>query len=687
MFMLSRRRLVLLAFVALIFIVVTLSSQHGSSGRSSSAAAIIDTPKAAEHFIEELALANSAANYIDSEGLTINSILDSSSAHTNAKAEPEPALPGSGSDGFSDEDLSSDPESLLPSSTTKYAAELSAKLQKAKDDSAHKSDGKAADDLITDPTLTHPDGLSNVGPRTISVLKATKAKKRALHFLLPATQLNKLVCKTMFSAFINDYPSPVLLNFESVFRNAAEARFMKIAAIHRYLQLKTHDDDLVLIMDSYDTWFQLSFETLIKRYYQIQEEDRIAYYSKHNVTIVNTFDSSHDAVHESQSSIEEFTSSAPGGENVRPEPIQRRTNVLRRAEDNEENREALEISDETEAAIPPFQEEAIFGGDKMCWPNAKSSKACTNVPESNLPPNIYGPSTDDDVYAYRMRPRWLNSGNIIGPAKVLKEIYRRSFEIQKRSKAHFSDQLIVADIYGEQDLPIRIDFESYLFQTMTHSHSDVVFLYNDEIDRDEPEHQNVCHLSDEPIIKEEDISPEFRFEGVLNSVFLANVTGRIRKSDHHFAWNRVSGHMPVVLHFNGPKLPIDTWWNKMWWMKNDSPKLRLARLRYARRKGGAFVDDDGTKFKSFKDMCGKFDMFETVMSRFDKAFIKQGANPSLDPEPFRIGMDKNKSPSDILISLRKAREKQKEKEKEREKEREKEKAKEKEQAKKNQMRK
>ncbi|KAK9446930.1 uncharacterized protein V1518DRAFT_397759 [Limtongia smithiae] len=431
-----------------------------------------------------------------------------------------------------------------------------------------------------------------VNQRSVTIVGKKASQKRNVHFLLPATAINKLACRTIFSAELNGYPAPVLVNFDATFRNAAEARFMKIAAIHRYLQLRVADDDLVLIMDAYDTWFQLSFDTFISRYYKLQELDRAHHYEVH-------------------------------------------------AKD---------------ATVPEFLEQAIFGGDKVCWPNPPNSAACKNVPQSTLPKNIYGPETDKDKYQYRWRPRWLNSGNIIGPGSVLKEVYKRAFDIQQKSTAHYSDQLIIADIYGMQDLPIRIDYESYLFQTMTHSHSDIMFIQDEQIEVDD-----IAALVHRPYlpsgvhgINTPKNSPQRRGESdddyalrkLVDDAFYTNTSSLRVKSEKNIAWNRITGNSPAVLHFNGPKVALETWWNKMWWVYDQSPVNRLQRLKKVRKTGGMFIDDDGTKFATFKEMCGMFDVYEHTSSPVDNMPVTPGSWPSLDPEPFRLGMDPTKSPSD-----------------------------------------
>ncbi|KAK9478977.1 hypothetical protein V1514DRAFT_329575 [Lipomyces japonicus] len=496
-------------------------------------------------------------------------------------------------------------------------------------------------------------------------LAPSAAQERTVHFIFPATQINKLVCKALFSAGLNSYPPPVLLNFNSVFRDAEEARFMKIAAIHKYLTMKVHDEDLVLIMDSYDTWFQLSADTLIERYYKIQEHDRKLYYKKHTRHTKSTSGLDLAATDPSSSGITVSKSGASGADELIPDVSESKPTKKRAVDDNS-------ISHDIEE-IPPYAEHAIFGADKVCWPNKRTSAACSNVPNSTLPSGIYGPDTDTDVYEFKVRPRWLNSGNIIGPAKVLKEIYMRAFDVQQRSRIHFSDQLILADIYGKQDLPIRIDYESYLFQTMTHSHSDVMYLYEDLVEDDEdPDAEHIDPITGVSSksgaggsANSNDDVNKFENKKLIDDAFFT--VKRRRISEKHLAWNRVSGVVPAVLHFNGPKLALETWWNKMWWVHDQSPVHRLQRLKHVRRTSGAFVDDDGTIFKSWKELCGKFDMFEYTPSPFDNVKLRPNAPPSLDPEPFRLGMNPHKSPSDVLRDLSKMREDERKREEDRKK--------------------
>ncbi|KAK9369612.1 hypothetical protein V1509DRAFT_468845 [Lipomyces kononenkoae] len=480
----------------------------------------------------------------------------------------------------------------------------------------------------------------------LSTRAPTAPNKRTVHFIMPTTAVNNNVCKSLFSAILNGYPSPILLNLNTVFRDAEEARFMKIAAIHRYLSLKVQDDDLVIITDSHDTWFQLPFKTLISRYYSLQERNRLAHLAKYSKSVPENEKTKHST------GIIVSSSNAAGGDKVDP-AVTAADMAAASGDKAVERRSPVEEGQD----IPPYIEHAIFGADKLCWPNPPDSPACANVPESTLPKDIYGNETDHDVYDFMVRPRWLNSGNIIGPASVMKEIYMRAFDTQQRSGVRFSDQVILADIFGQQDLPIRLDYESHLFQTMTHSHSDLLFLYEDQVEEDESPTDVII----DPITgvssdtgargnaNSDERIDEFEDKKLVDAAFYLPSTRR--QSDKYRAWNRVSGNLPAVLHFNGPKLPLETWWGHMWWVHDQSPVHRLQQLKYVRRTGGVFVDDYGTMFKTYKDVCGKFDIFEFTPPPFAQDRVPKGSAVSLDPEPFLLGMDPRKTPSQVLQSL------------------------------------
>ncbi|KAK9263969.1 hypothetical protein V1519DRAFT_437691 [Lipomyces tetrasporus] len=157
---------------------------------------------------------------------------------------------------------------------------------------------------------------------------------------------------------------------------------------------------------------------------------------------------------------------------------------------------------------------------------------------------------------------------MIGPVSVLRQIYDRANQsISQASQASIkSDQLYIAEIFGQQDLNMTVDYQSELFQTMTFSHSDIVFLEDD-------------------VFTYPRKSPSQR---------------------RMYAVNNISGAVPPVLHFNGPKEAMHNWWPKMLWarMSNDPAVLEKSERIY--RSGSACTTDG--EFISWHDICSNADV-------------------------------------------------------------------------------
>ncbi|KAK7753329.1 hypothetical protein SLS62_004619 [Diatrype stigma] len=115
-------------------------------------------------------------------------------------------------------------------------------------------------------------------PRQISSLIYDQEARSAYFYLvLPAAKGNADFCKTVFSAAALDYPTPRILNWDTSVHSKNVRRgnhgLSKIRAIHDLLQeLGDHtDNDLMMIADGYETWFQLRPSVVIERYYSINE--------------------------------------------------------------------------------------------------------------------------------------------------------------------------------------------------------------------------------------------------------------------------------------------------------------------------------------------------------------------------------------------------------------------------------
>ncbi|KAK9325298.1 hypothetical protein V1517DRAFT_350612 [Lipomyces orientalis] len=186
---------------------------------------------------------------------------------------------------------------------------------------------------------------------------------------------------------------------------------------------------------------------------------------------------------------------------------------------------------------------AVFGADKKCWPKQPDSPAFVNIPIFPEP---------SEAFTFNRR-RWLNSGNMIGPVSVLRHLYDRANHIK-------SDQLYIAEIFGQQDLNMTVDYQSELFQTMTFSHTNIMFLEDDVF------------------------------------TFPRKSPSQRRMS----AVNKISSAVPPVLHFNGPKEAMHEWWPKMWGAREWSERIY--------RSGGAYTTD--AEFLYWHDLCGNADVNE-----------------------------------------------------------------------------
>ncbi len=183
----------------------------------------------------------------------------------------------------------------------------------------------------------------------------------------------------------------------------------KITGAQEYLKKlgPDHDGDLILIVDGFDIWFQLTPQIMIDRYHAI----------------------------------------------------------------NDAARKRLIRQIGKKAAIEArISQRIIFASQKRCWPGDAHHVSCTAVPESQLPKDVYGSDTDvlsDDIKNpyLRIRQRYLNAGFVMGTAKEMRLLFERA---QERADAdpnqYGADQNVFATIWGEQEL-----HRSKLANTSTHN--------------------------------------------------------------------------------------------------------------------------------------------------------------------------------------------------------------------------
>jgi len=226
---------------------------------------------------------------------------------------------------------------------------------------------------------------------TLHNARSNPDQRAHLHLIIPATSSNHHLCRLLLSVTALDYPIPVFINWgDEEDPNPYVQHVAKVGGILRYLNKLDHqyDDDLALIVDGYDVLFQLRPDVLIKRYY----------------------------------------------------------NVIDAA-----NKRLVDRVGYDTAVKHNLYQSAIFGPDKICWPEELRRPAAWAVPDSTLPRYAFGPSTDNGRWHDYNRPRWLSSGTILGPlADVRRLLSATQAEIQRNGTV-VSDQWHMQNIWAKQE--------------------------------------------------------------------------------------------------------------------------------------------------------------------------------------------------------------------------------------------
>ena len=337
----------------------------------------------------------------------------------------------------------------------------------------------------------------------------------------------------------------------------------KIDTVLAYLKefSEEQDDDLVLIIDGYDVWLQLPPEPLIRRYFKVIDEQNERVRSIYGPDVAKEHD---------------------------------------------------------------FRQTVLFGPDKACWPNEGDRVACWAVPTSPLPDHAFGPPGDphnegEPVDSYHPRPRWLNSGTIIGPARDVRALLQA---VSTRVQHHFdglSDQFYLATIWGYQEwdrlqtihnitLPsgvtppdlakevgndhktefhVSLDYESALFQTVGYYDPYLTWLRYDSISsdsyRDTPlsdfdrfELPQDIEASRQPFAalkhpKDQELSERTK-------PLYKDVTNLRLKQWHELPLltNLITKHVSPLLHFMMEKDYRVKWWDRMWFSPFARELLRAS---------------------------------------------------------------------------------------------------------------
>ncbi|KAL6872011.1 hypothetical protein J3F83DRAFT_772667 [Trichoderma novae-zelandiae] len=263
------------------------------------------------------------------------------------------------------------------------------------------------------------EALTPIPPRSTT-------RDRRLRIFMPADSPHLNLCKSIMSAVALGYPLPTLLNWRGEF-NRPEWHFAGshiakleslLAVIEELLSRDdfdggAHDDDLAVLVDAYDIWFQLPPSVLIQRYHQLNNEA--------NQRLRTQWQAAHQ------------DSTSP------PPPL---------------------------FPIPPPKQSIIVTTAKDCQPDSQSGSDphYAHWPPSPMPRDLYGPDTDavlpllfDPARKYkRMRPRCVNSGMVMGTMSSLRHVLRRCRRkiaaAALGGRQLWSDQALLGEVIGEQEI-------------------------------------------------------------------------------------------------------------------------------------------------------------------------------------------------------------------------------------------
>lgn len=386
------------------------------------------------------------------------------------------------------------------------------------------------------------------------------------------------------------YPPPTVIGYAHHSPGATETERMvdRITRARNYLRdsKSVHDRDFVLMVDGEDTFFQLPPQILVERFQGIIRAN--------NQKLRNKFGSVR---------VESQQAGAA------PELVQK------------------------------YTQRVLFGASKICFSELLDDPGCVSVPESSLPPDVYGWKTDAYPDGSLNRPRWLNPGAVIGQVadvrliydevlrlvevhsnktgdyKALTQMYGRQEVIRelerRRTTSSFKDYIFwmlgisdAANITGislrletghRYEFGIGVDFESQLFFNQVMSREDVEWVKFSNItkmsalqmEHGVPREHRLLLPRDIAALPNPFIQSRFAKESTQRPVWNATIDKLPNPGQH--SWNNISlmtnvhsATVPVLVHLNGDVKLRNTWWEKMWFF----PWARALLRKYVRDSHG-----------------------------------------------------------------------------------------------------
>ena len=403
-----------------------------------------------------------------------------------------------------------------------------------------------------DPVST-PDDDGNGGEEEAS--EPVFSKDRRLVIIVPVNQPSPDLCKFMVSAIALGYPPPIIVNWGrdpyEMSKWEGGPNLSKISGIMRYLDAALHqdahpdewlhEDDVVVIADGFDVWFQLPPEVLIMRYHEIN--------ARANARL-----------------REQWT-------HEEPMPMQQTVVVS------------------AQKRCWPSVEEG-------------SNLHCDELPESPLREDLYGPETDKilgpKIFS-NFRPRYINGGVYIGAAGALRRMFRRAYDkvdSETSKGVHlFSEQGISGEVLGEQETWRNWRREIQLASAGAVDLMERDFEYHIGLDYAQELSYPTCHSEKDGWIvplNRRDLVDTHSFDRGITPVRVIGVPEDVRAASNPLQglveapdWGNMPLYVdfftetiPVLLHHNAWKDDLKQrriwWWDQTWFF----PHLRELLARH-----------------------------------------------------------------------------------------------------------
>ncbi|BCS22114.1 glycosyltransferase domain-containing protein [Aspergillus puulaauensis] len=465
------------------------------------------------------------------------------------------------------------------------------------------------------PFHEKPEDATVISPRLSfntrnhTFLDDLQKKNSSFHLVLPATRSNPGLCRTLTSAMILNYPPPTLVRYgRELPTGSAGHDYMvdRITGIYNFLAYtpRLQDNDIVLIVDGFDIFFQLPPEVLVKRYQDLLREMNAKLLEKYGMVTV----------------------------------------------DRPFRKDGVET-------LQKYSQRVIFSASKQCFGNLTEDPGCRSIPGSTLPPDSYGWKTDTE--GHLTRPKWLKPGAVIGQVADLKLIYAHVLRFVEEHRDTEGDYLELTRMYGRQEyvrelerrrtansfwelmyrwigiseatnmtgVPphlepgqryeygIGVDFESRLFFDTVNAKGDVEWLGYNNVTKTSTAQMEHRVPRESRLLLPEDVSdqklgnpfkqPKYNKNEYINPSW--NET--MDKLPSNRSWSNIplltnvhSAKVPALVHMaaQDKRIVRDTWWSKMWYF----PWARALLRKYMRSHTGFDAAQSALLGQNFWDMRG-----------------------------------------------------------------------------------